>query len=105
MVDGVKSVNGVLIRLTAERWLHIIEQHTELTESYEEILKAISQPERVLAGHDGEKMAVYPVEDGKWLIVVYREFEKDGFIITAFFTRRYRSLEKRVVLWLQSSNS
>jgi hypothetical protein len=46
-------------------------------------------------------LAVREISVGKWMIVVYREFEDDGFIITAFWTRRRQSLEKRIVLWLR----
>jgi hypothetical protein len=44
-------------------------------------------------------MAVREVEMGKHLVVVYREQRDDGFIITAFLTRRIRSLVKRRQLW------
>ena len=33
------------------------------------------------------------------MVVVYRELKDDGFIITAFVTRRVRSLAKRKQLW------
>lgn len=56
-------------------------------------------PHRVLLGGDGELMAVREVEPGKHLVVVYREQNDDGFIITAFLTRRIRSLEKRRQVW------
>jgi hypothetical protein len=59
----------------------------------------VSHPDRVLLGGDGELIAVREVELGKHLVVVYREQTDDGFIITAFLTRRIRSLEKRRQLW------
>jgi hypothetical protein len=36
---------------------------------------------------------------GKYIVVVYREQENDGFVITAFLTRRIRSLERRKQVW------
>jgi hypothetical protein len=39
------------------------------------------------------------MEEGKHLVVVYREGIEDGFIITAFVTRRVRSLVKRRQVW------
>ena len=33
------------------------------------------------------------------MVVVYRELLNDGFIITAYLTRRLRSLAKRKQLW------
>jgi len=50
-------------------------------------------------GGEGELLAVREVENEKYLVVVYREHTEDGFIITAFLTRRLRSLEKRKQLW------
>lgn len=93
------SKNGVLIRLTDERWSHITEEHCELAGLRLEVLETISNPERVLAGGAGEKLAVRKLALEKWLVVVYRESERDGFIITAFVTRKIQSLNKREQLW------
>ena len=98
---AVLSRNLIPIRLTDERWEHIIAQHTEMAQYRTEILDTIQNPHAILAGNDGELMAISETEIGKWLIVVYREFENDGFIITSFFTRRKSSLEKRKVIWSQ----
>ena len=46
-----------------------------------------------------ELLAIKQVASGKYLVVVYRELLNDGFIITAYFTRRLRSLAKRKQLW------
>jgi hypothetical protein len=42
---------------------------------------------------------LYLIVSRKYLIVVYRELLDDGFIITAYLTRRLRSLTKREQLW------
>jgi len=39
------------------------------------------------------------LEVGKFAVVVYREQPKDGFIITAFLTRRMAALNRRTQLW------
>ena len=39
------------------------------------------------------------IEPSKWLVVVYRESGDDGFIITAFMTRRAQTLSRRQQLW------
>jgi len=85
--------------LPDERWMHIITEHAELTDLRDEVLAAVDNPERILAGNAGELFAVREVESGKWIVVVYRESGSDGFIITAFLTRRSRSLDKRQVVW------
>ena len=94
------SRNGVPIRLTDERWQHIIEEHAELADLREEIMEAVSSAERVMSGTGGELLAVRMMEPGKALVVVYREAGvDDGFIITAFVTRRLASLERRERIW------
>ena len=99
MFDVVTLRNNVPIRLTDERWAHITEEHAELAGMRLEILETIVQPARILAGRAGELLAVREFEIGKFLVVAYRELENDGFIITAFLTRRVRSLDRRQQLW------
>ncbi len=99
MADIVTSKNGKPIRLNDERWSHITDEHGELDGWRSQVLETVVQPERILAGGEGELLAVREVQGGKWLVVVYREGPDDGFIITAFLTRRVRSLEKRSQLW------
>lgn len=99
MVKSAVSKNGVAIRLTDERWAHISEEHSEISQLQTEILEAIRDPVRIVEGNAGELLAVRELELGKYLVVVYREVSSDGFVITAFLTRRIRSLERRKQLW------
>lgn len=99
MMDRIVSKNGVTIRLTDERWAHITEEHCELAGLRAEVLEAVVHPERILLGGDGELIAVRELEQGKHLVAVYREEADDGFLITAFLTRRVRSLAKRRQVW------
>ena len=47
-------------------------------------------------GKTGELLAVREVEDGKNIVVVYKELSKeDGFVITAFLTSRKKQFERR----------
>jgi hypothetical protein len=52
-----------------------------------------------LQGYLHELAAVREIEEGKWLVAVYREIGEDGFIITAFLTRRARWFERREQVW------
>ncbi len=99
MIDQVVSKAGVPIRLTDERWAHISEEHCELAGLRSEVVEIVSRPDRILLGGDGEQLAVRQLEPGKHLVVVYREQDDDGFIITAFLTRRVRSLDRRRQIW------
>ena len=99
MTETVYSKNGVPIRLTDERWVHITEEHSELAGLRLDVLEAVVHPTEIFAGNQGKCLAVHEVEPGKYLVVVYREFPHDGFIITAFLTRRIQALRRRKQLW------
>jgi hypothetical protein len=99
VIAVVPSKNGVPIRLTGERWAHVLDEHGELAGMQQGVLDTVEHPERILAGKIGELFAVREVETGKYLVAVYSEVENDGFIITAFLTRRIRSLNTRNQVW------
>ena len=99
MTETVTSKNGAAIRLTDERWSHITEEHAELAGLKWDVLETVSQPERILVGGAGELLVLKKQTDGKTLVVVYREDIDDGFVITAFLTRREAALNRRKQLW------
>ena len=99
MIEKILSKNNIPISLTDERWAHIVEEHCELAGMRLEIMETVSCPLRILAGGVGELLAVREVSPGKSLVVVYREFEDDGFIITAFITSKTKSLNRRDQKW------
>jgi hypothetical protein len=94
------SRGGVPVRLTDERWTHIVEEHAELAEMHEDIMHAIADAERVVAGGGGELLAIRLVEVSKAIVVVYREISPDdGFVITAFLTKQLSKLKRRQQVW------
>ena len=99
MQKVISGFTGLPIRLTTERWQHILEEHPELEDKDSEILQAIEIPEKIYEGNNGELLAVREVEPGKIIVVVYKEDSPEGFVITAFYTRRIRSLERRKQVW------
>jgi len=45
-------------------------------------------------------IAVKEIETGKFMVVVYKEISReDGFVITAFLTKRIKQIERRTKLW------
>ena len=54
---------------------------------------------RILMGGKDELLAVREIFGGKHLVVVYRELQSDGFVITAFLTNKTKSLDRRTQLW------
>lgn len=100
MTHTAISRNGVTIRLNDERWSHIVDEHGELAGMRAEVIQTITDAERVVAGGAGELLAVRMVEADKVLVVVYREESAtDGFIITAFLTKRLTRLDRRQQIW------
>jgi len=67
---------------------------------YFDVLETVEEPEAIYEGKMGEYIAVREVDDGKYIVVIYRELSKeDGFIITAFLTRKKQKLERRRKIW------
>lgn len=96
------SKNKVNIRLTKERWFHIIIAHPEFDNiDFLTALEAIEDPETILKGDKNELLAVKR-KPGKniWFVVVYKEInKKDGFILTAYLTTDDKWLFKRKIVW------
>jgi len=98
-VEKATSINGVPIRLTDERWVHIIENHDDLAGYYDEVLDVIEYPDYIIKGYDVTLVALRHVDKNKFLAVVYKEVSNsDGFIITAYFTSKIK-LEREVIVW------
>jgi hypothetical protein len=98
----VKSVNNVPIRLTIERWDHIVKRHPELHEQKDKVVQCVALPEIVQIGDFGEVIAIKFYEKtpltSKYLVVVYKEINaNDGFIITAYYTSK--PSERRIIIW------
>jgi len=69
---------------------------------YFEVLETVEEPEAIYEGTTGECIAVRQIEKSKYIVVIYRELSKeDGFVITAFLTRRKKQLERRRKIWQQ----
>ena len=99
-MDIAYSVGRVPIRLTEERWFHITEGHPEIAGYYYNVLECIECPEVVYKGSENECIAVLKVDENKYLAAVYKEINGiDGFVITAFLTKRVRQFERREKIW------
>jgi len=95
-----KSKNSVIIRLPDERWIHITEEHSEMAGYLHDVLETIQEPLAIFEGSNGELLAAREIDVGKYIVTVYREVSKDdGFIITAFLTKRWKQLERRKKVW------
>ena len=96
-----QSKDGIPLRLTQERLGHIVRNHPEMEGQEDKILETVSEPDYIQQGDDETKIAVrlYPHTPltRKFAVVVYRELQNDGFIITSYFASQ--SAQWRKILW------
>jgi len=91
----VSSIHGVPIRLTWERWAHIVEARDELAGRMQDVLAAIETPDWVTRGYRGSLLAWKGFGRRGFLVVIYKETSAaDGFVITAYFTRKSSKKKK-----------
>jgi len=80
--------------------VHISEGHPEMAGLYFDVLETVNNPDLVVAGNEGGLLAVKLLTTGKSLVAIYKGTEiDDGFVITAFLTRRTSFIEKRKIIW------
>ena len=87
-----RSVNGIPIRLTEERWYHITKHHPELKGIRPLVLRTISFPQLLFySASTSDLAAVAELPElaqlrlAPNLVVHYKEISnRDGFIVTAF---------------------
>lgn len=96
-MDIAISIEGVPIRLTHERWFHIVENHDDLAGYYEDVLDIVENPDLIIRGYQGSLVAVRSYGRRRYLMVIYRQVSReDGFIITAYFASK---IDRRKALW------
>lgn len=98
----VKSKNNVSLRLTKERWNHIVLRHPELDGQKEQVLETVTEPDLIQQGDFGEFIAIKFYErtplTSKYLVVIYKEVkDTDGFIITTYYASK--PSERRKIVW------
>jgi len=103
IIATATSKNNKTIRLTTERWFHIAESHDYMAGYFYDVLETISDPDYVVAGKKEELLAVRFYKKThigpKHLIVIYKETNAKGFIITAFMTSKIDNILRRKILW------
>ena len=77
MIGIAVSKNGVPIRLTKERWDHIVRNHDELKGLSDEVLLTVEDPDYIVKGWKNELLAVRKFVGDKYLVVVYKELGND----------------------------
>jgi hypothetical protein len=98
----IHSHNGVPIRLTEERWQHVMHRHPDMETQRERVLETLVEPDMIQEGDFGTLLAarLYPETPltRKYLVVVYRETSsEDGFVLTAYLASQLSA--RRDTLW------
>ena len=98
----VHSHNGVPVRLTEERWQHVVRRHPDMETQRERVLETLAEPDMIQEGDFGTLLAarLYPETPltRKDLVVVHRETSsEDGFVLTAYLASQLSA--RRDTLW------
>ncbi len=103
MIGSVISKGGKEIRLTAERWAHIVEAHDYMAGNQDFVFETMEEPDVIVGGGKDEFIAIRHYSktsiSEKNVVIVYREDVNDGFVITAFMTSKPEKILKKGVLW------
>jgi hypothetical protein len=97
----VRAYDKRRVRLTQVQLLHMVFFHPEVENEQAKIRKALENPEIVVEGATKDTKICYrlfkrtPVTS-KYLAVVVKVLNQEGFIVTAYFTERVR---RGKVLW------
>lgn len=100
-----KSYNGKRIRLTKVQRHHISFFHPEVLASEKMLVATLAEPDLVTEGGGPNTRILYrfyentPVSS-KYLAIVVKELNQEGFIVTGYFTDRIRRAR---VLWKKPS--
>lgn len=69
-MEVVISKDGVPIRLTEERWFHIVENHDDVAGYYDAVLDTVEGPDLILQGYGGALIAVKALARRKYLALI-----------------------------------
>ncbi|MBK8549583.1 MAG: hypothetical protein IPL53_00435 [Ignavibacteria bacterium] len=97
MKKYLEDSQGNMLRLSIERWVHIIDRHPEMEKLIEYIEDTLLYPDFLIELDNKEMHAIKrfeksPLSKNKFCVVIYSD---DGFIITSYFVRR---LKKKYLL-------
>jgi hypothetical protein len=103
MIGKVFLKTGKEIRLTAERWSHIVESHDYMAGNQDLVFETIEDPDIMVSPGDNEFIAIKHYAktsiSEKHVVIIYKEDEKEGFVITAFMTSKAEKIFKKGSVW------
>ena len=87
----IKDKSGRKIHLSKERWNHIVTEHSKLANKIEDIQDAMINPLIIIRSTNDDKVRFYfkyLKVLRKYLLVSVKYLNGEGYIITAFHTRK-----------------
>jgi len=103
------SRNGITIRITDERWTHVVESHDYMAGNRDLVIETIEDPDAIVAGRKEELSALRHYQatsiSEKHVVVIYRELEDDGFLITALMTSAPETILRKGEIWQRPQTS
>lgn len=91
----VVDKTGRIIRLTKRQWSHISSVHSEIVNYFEEIKKTLEKPIKIIPKENENMKEYYSYQKNrnfpeKYLRLIFKYLNGDGFIITAHFVRNVK---------------
>jgi len=87
------DASGRTIRLTRERWSHITEEHPEVASYVNDFPEILLHPTKITHYEYDDKVHYYykyyknRALSTKYLLIIVKYLNGEGFIITAYFVR------------------
>ena|SRR3989344_8762293 len=91
-----KDKNGKIVYLTKERWSHINIEHPEIASYVEEFKEVLNNPTKIVDYPHDKNIKYYHKhfknrkEKSKYLLMIVKYLNDEGFIITAYFVRNIK---------------
>ena len=95
IIFEVIDKTGRKIRLTKKQWSQISRKHPQVASCYEEIIDTLKNPLKITQSYEETKYYYYKyfkhkTEPEKYLKVIVKYLNGEGFIITALFDRKIK---------------
>lgn len=85
------SKDGKLIRLTARQWKHIMKRHPEMARRIHDIEEAIRNPTKIVRFSDETtKFYRFIKQERRYIMAAVKILNGEGFVITAYLTKKIR---------------
>ena len=92
-VFEITDKSGRKIHLSKERWTHINEEHPEISPYLEELHEVLRKPDKITSFEFDDDVRYYyrylkqRKHAAKYLLVIVKYLNEEGFIITAYFVK------------------